>query len=98
MKIIVKVLAISIKNLKERVFKTIDEISEEIIKIGEEIRRTPELGFKEVRTSSIVKREFEKLELDYEDGLALTGVKATILTQYTIWRLYFRPLGRKTLS
>lgn len=71
-------LAISIKHLKERVFKAIDEISEEIIKIGEEIRRTPELGFKELRTSNIVKREIEKLGLDYENGLALTGVKAKL--------------------
>ena len=36
------------------------------------------MGFKELRTSSIVKREFEKLGLDYEDGLALTGVKARL--------------------
>jgi len=39
----------NIRSLKERVFKAIDEISDEI-------RRTPKLRFKEVRTSSLVSR------------------------------------------
>jgi len=68
----------SLEELKEKVCKIVDEISDEIIKLGEEIRRTPELGFKEIKTSHIVKKELEKLGLSYEDGLALTGLKARL--------------------
>lgn len=68
----------NVKELKERVCSTIDEMSEDLIKLGEELRRVPELGFKEFKTSSIVKKEFEKLGLSYQDGLALTGVKARL--------------------
>ena len=42
--------------LKAHVFQAIDRRREEIIGIGEEIRRHPELGFKEVKTAAVVER------------------------------------------
>lgn len=62
--------------LKNKVSDIIDEKSDEIISIGEEIFENPELGFKEERTSSLVKSVFEKLSIPYEENLAMTGVKA----------------------
>jgi amidohydrolase len=62
--------------LKLRVCKTIDERREEIIALGDKIFKNPELGFKEEKTSALVKEVFDDLGLPYEDNLALTGVKA----------------------
>ena len=64
--------------LKQRVFETIDGRADEIIAIGEKIRRHPELGFKEVRTSSLVEETFTRLGLSPKAGLALTGVRAEV--------------------
>jgi amidohydrolase len=71
-------LKVSLKELKKKVCETVDELSGDLIKLGEELRRVPELGFKEFKTSSMVKRELEKLGLSYQDGLAITGVKARL--------------------
>src|SRR2546429_2596777 len=49
---------------------------DEIIGLGEEIRRHPELGFKEVRTARLVEETFRKLGLAPRAGLALTGARA----------------------
>jgi amidohydrolase len=64
--------------LKQDVCETIDTRREDIIHIGETIMDTPELGFKEQRTADRVKDTFKHLGLPYEDGLALTGVKAIL--------------------
>lgn len=64
------------ERLKELVSKTIDEKREEIIGIGEQIFKNPELGFKENKTSALVKEVFKSLNLPYEENLAITGVKA----------------------
>ena len=63
------------EQLKKQISKAIDERRDEIIKIGEEIFKNPELGFKEVKTSALVK-EVLKFDLPYEENLAITGVKA----------------------
>lgn len=65
-------------SLKQQVCAEIDARSKEIIGVGEAIMDEPELGFKEVRTADRVKETFEKLGLTFEDGLALTGVKAVL--------------------
>lgn len=62
--------------LKNKVLDVIDQESEKIISIGEEIFGNPELGFKEQKTSSLVREVFDKLSLSYEQDLAITGVKA----------------------
>src|SRR5437016_7951574 len=62
--------------LKQRVYEAIDRRGEEIIGLGEQIRRHPELGFKEVKTARLVEDTFKKLGLVPRSGLALTGVRA----------------------
>ncbi|MEM4481853.1 MAG: amidohydrolase [Desulfurococcaceae archaeon] len=68
----------SIRQLKKRVCSVIDDIAPELIALGEELRRVPELGFKEFKTSSIFKRELNRIGLSYQDNLAITGVKARL--------------------
>jgi amidohydrolase len=62
--------------LKRRVGDAIDRRAEEIVGIGEQIRRQPELGFKEVKTAELVTATFGRLGLTPTTGLALTGVRA----------------------
>ncbi len=64
--------------LKERICTTIDKYRDDIINIGNEILNNPEMGFKEIKTANRVKEVFKSLDLEYETGLALTGLK-TIL-------------------
>lgn len=64
------------QQLKQQIIRTIDSRREEIIEIGERIFKNPELGFKEIKTSALVKDIFESLGLTYEENLAVTGVKA----------------------
>src|SRR5438445_3875526 len=62
--------------LKERVYAAIDRRAEEIVGLGERIRKHPELGFKEVKTARLVEETFAGLGLKPKAGLALTGVRA----------------------
>ncbi len=64
--------------MKEKIIKAIDEHRAKIIACGEDILKTPELGFKEFKTSERVKKEFELLGIPYRSELALTGVKGTV--------------------
>ena len=64
--------------LKQRVYQAIDQRADEIIGLGEQIRRNPELGFKEVKTARLVDETFKKLGLTPRTGLALTGVRADV--------------------
>ncbi len=64
--------------LKQRIYAAIDRRAPEIIEIGEQIRRRPELGFKEVRTAKLVEATFGGLGLRPKAGLALTGVRAEV--------------------
>src|SRR5437867_762420 len=64
--------------LKQRVLAAIDRRGDEIIGLGEQIRRHPELGFKEVKTARLVEETFKKLGLVPRAGLALTGVRADV--------------------
>jgi amidohydrolase len=62
--------------LTRRVWEAIDRRAQHIIGLGEQIRKTPELGFKEVRTARLVEETFDKMGLESRGGLALTGVRA----------------------
>jgi metal-dependent amidase/aminoacylase/carboxypeptidase family protein len=59
--------------LMQRVQAAVDRRGEEIIALGEEIRRQPELGFKEFKTAKLVARTFERIGLAPRTGVALTG-------------------------
>ncbi len=62
--------------LKQRVSETIERHADEIVGIGEAIRRHPELGFKERRTAALVEEKFRRIGLAPRTGLAITGVRA----------------------
>jgi amidohydrolase len=64
--------------LKRKVYEAIDRRADEIIALGEEIRRHPELGFKEVKTARLVEETLGKLGLAPKAGLAITGVRADL--------------------
>ena len=66
----------NISALKDRVCAVIDEHRDEIIALGESIRVEPELGYKEFKTFAKVKNTLDKIGLDYESGIAITGVIA----------------------
>jgi amidohydrolase len=62
--------------IKKTVCDTIDKNRCEIIKIGEDILKRPELGFKEEETSKFIREVFDSLGLKIIDNLAITGIKA----------------------
>src|SRR5262245_27590428 len=64
--------------LKARILEAIDRRAPEIIRIGETIRKHPELGFKEVKTARLVEDTFKTLGLAPRAGLAFTGVRADV--------------------
>src|SRR5436190_22528638 len=64
--------------LKQRVYQAIDKRSEEIVNLGEQIRKNPELGFKEVKTARLVEETLSRLGLSAKSGLAMTGVRADV--------------------
>jgi len=64
--------------LKETVCQSIDENRDRIIGVGEAIMDDPELGFKEHRTAEKVQEVFDDLDLEFDSGLGLTGVKAVL--------------------
>ena len=64
--------------LKKKICDTIDANREKIIEIGRSIYANPELGYKETFASGRVKEVYDELGLKYEDGLAVTGIKARL--------------------
>jgi amidohydrolase len=64
--------------LKRRLWDAIDRRADQIVDIGERIRRHPELGFKEVKTARLVEETLSSLGLAPRTGLALTGVRADV--------------------
>lgn len=64
--------------LKARVSAAIDARREQIIDLGENIRRNPELGYKEHKTAAAVEAVFGGLGLKYRNGIALTGSRASL--------------------
>ncbi len=58
--------------------EAIDEAVERIFQFADDIWSNPELGFKEYRTAEIVGEFFAELGLDYDSGLARTGIRADL--------------------
>ena len=63
-------------DVKRAVCDTIDRQSEKIVKLGETIGKSPELGFKEFKTARLVEETMREIGLEPKGGLALTGVRA----------------------
>jgi amidohydrolase len=65
-------------DVKRAVCESIDKQGERITKVGDTIRRNPELGFKEFKTARLVEETMREIGLEPKGGLALTGVRATV--------------------
>ncbi len=68
-------------DLKQQAHAAIDRRADDIIGLGEQIRRQPELGFKEFKTAKLVEETFTKIGLSPKGGLAITGVRADVRGQ-----------------
>ena len=66
------------EKLKQAICEAIDQRRAEIEKIGDQILKNPELGFKEVKTSRLVADTMTSLNIPHENELAITGVKGVI--------------------
>ena len=64
-------------NLKQQAFDYIDSLSAELFSLGEKLFNSPELGFKEQQTRSIMLEKIQQLEqVSLRDNLAITGFSA----------------------
>ena len=77
------------ENLKQAICEAVDRRRGEIEKIGDQIMKNPELGFKEFKTAKLVADKMKSVDIPHETGLAITGVKGVI-------RIYFREPGSLT--
>lgn len=66
------------KELKKEACAKIDEYRDDIIKVVKKVYKNPETGYKEEKTTEIIKKEFAKLQLDTKASMPITGVKAQI--------------------
>ena len=58
----------------------IEKYSQEITSVGEHIWKNPEPGYREVKTSEYLAKNFEELGLTVRKGLAVTGFRADLDT------------------
>ena len=75
------------EELKQKVCEVILSRRQDIIDLGEAIFAEPELGYKETKTAAKVESFFRSLNIPYESGLALTGVKGRLKgkeSKYTV--------------
>ena len=66
------------EELKSKVCREIDRRSEETIGIVKAILKTPEPGFRELKTSRLVAQKFAELGIACREGIAITGVKGVV--------------------
>ncbi len=66
------------ESVKKKVCDIIEANRDRIVEIGRSLYAHPELGYKEVFTSGLVKNVFDELGIEYQDGLAATGIKAKL--------------------
>ncbi len=67
-----------ISQIKTDILATAQKSGEWVKNIAKEIYKNPELGFKEEKTSALVRQAFSELDIEYQYPIALTGVKATL--------------------
>lgn len=59
---------------EQDILKKAEAIKDELIRIRRDIHAHPEIGFKERRTSELIKRELEKLGIEVTANVGVTGV------------------------
>ena len=67
-----------LQELKQKCLAAIDANAEKIIGLGQELYKTPELGYKEFQTQKSVEEAFEGAGFEVEKNLAYTGCRAHI--------------------
>lgn len=68
------------RSLKENVSQAIDRRQSDLLRLGADLWKTPELGYREFETAGRFCQELDRLGLQYRSGLAITGVKAILDT------------------
>lgn len=68
----------NIPEIEKRVLAAIDDRAEDICAWGEQIFATPELGYKEFKTSRMIRDELEKMGIRCTNNHAITGVRGTL--------------------
>lgn len=66
----------TVKELKDKVIKTIDERRDVYLAMGKEIYDHPETGYREKRTTNTLAEALESLGLETEREIAVTGCRA----------------------
>jgi len=66
------------QQLKQRLFEAAEKNAERVFALAEEVLNNPELGYKEYKTSALVRRVFGQAGIAYTEGHALTGVKGVL--------------------
>ena len=66
--------------LKAAVQAEIDRRGDELIEVARTILNNPEPGFREHKTSKYVAGKFQEFGMSFEDGIAITGLKAMLDT------------------
>jgi amidohydrolase len=64
--------------LKARVCAAIDRRRDDILALGADLWKTPELGFKETESAARLSAEFTRLGIAHRTGIALTGIKGVV--------------------
>lgn len=68
----------NIQEIKQRVSQMIDEHADQIIEFAKQIEKTPELGYKEFKTSAQTAQFLKELGFFCREGIALTGVRTSL--------------------
>lgn len=66
------------QTLKDRVCRAIAAHADELTALAESIAQEPELGFKEHKTAAKVEAVFNRYQIPYKAGQAITGVKGRL--------------------
>ncbi len=69
---------LSVDEVKAKVVEEIDRRGDEAVRLAEDILANPESGFRETETAKRVSGELDRLNLPYESGIGITGLKAVM--------------------
>jgi len=70
---------LSNEELKKKASEEIDSRADEIVAIAKAILKTPEPGFREIKTAQLVAGKLAELGIPFRAGLAVTGVRADLI-------------------
>ena len=66
------------EELKLQVCAAVEKRAREMVEFGQSVFDEPELGYKELKTSEKVQKKLDELQIPYQTGMALTGVKGRL--------------------